>query len=126
MGYGIIPCGAGSNGSQYCALGQIELSHFLVKISPCCHLDSKGIVAQVDGIEIIGDDLLLELCLIRIRLVLYHKGYVPLLELTFIEGNSVLISALEYIVLDKLLGDGGASARIIAGDDSPYSPHYGS
>ena len=120
MGQGIEPGGVFGNGSQHRALGKVQLADLLSEIAAGGHLDAQGIVAQIDGVEIIRDDLFFHLGLVHSRLVFQHQGQIPLLEFSFIKGKAAFHASMEHVVLDQLLGDGRTAAGILSRQHAPH------
>ena len=93
-------------------LGERQIAHFFIKVASRRHLDAEGIRTEVDGVQILGDDTLLDFFLAESRLVLDLEGQVLLLELSDIALElSFVETAAEDIVLDQLLRDRRAAAR---------------
>lgn len=47
------------NGCQHRALGEGQVGDILIKIALGSYLDTQGIVAQVNGVQVVGDDQVL-------------------------------------------------------------------
>ena len=93
-------------------LGERQIAHFFIKVTSRRHLDAEGIRTEVDGVQILGDDTLLDFFLAESRLVLDLEGQVLLLELPDITLElSFVETSAEDIVLDQLLRDRRAAAR---------------
>ena len=103
-------------------LGERQITHFFIKVASRRHLDAEGIRAEVDGVQILGDDTLLDFFLAESRLVLDLEGQVLLLELPDITLElSFVETSAEDIVLDQLLRDRRAAARgVVIGNHAAH------
>ena len=56
IGNGIISGRIGSNRCKDGTFCKSEVRNFFIKIPPCGNLNSQGIAAQVNGVQIVGDN----------------------------------------------------------------------
>ena len=87
-------------------LGECQIAHFFIEVTSRRHLDAEGIRTEVDGIQILGEDTLLDFFLAESRLVLDFEREVLLLELPDIALElSFMQTTAEDIILNQLLRD---------------------
>ena len=87
-------------------LGERQITHFFIKVASRRHLDAEGIRTEVDGVQILGDDTLLDFFLAESRLILDFEGQILFLELPDIALELSLMQATaEDVILDQLLRD---------------------
>ena len=104
-GDGIELGGILGNAGYNCALRQGEILELLVEVALCGHLDTKSIAPEVDRVEVVGDDELF------VHRLFQLDGEILLLKLALqLRTEALLASAVEDIIFDKLLRDGGAAS----------------
>ena len=111
--HGAVGRGGFEQSHEYGGLVDVQLGGRLVEEGLRGGLDAEGIAAEVDGVEVHGENLLLGV------VVLQLDGHDPLTELG--EDGATAGVGLAHLVevLGQLLGDGGAAAGgAMASDDS--------
>ena len=87
--------------------GKGQSINLFIEVTSCSNLDSECVGTKVYGVQVLGDNALLKLFLRHVRLILKLEGQILLLKLTDILFKGTLIeTAAENIILDKLLGNG--------------------
>ena len=105
-----VGCGSFQQTHQHGGLVDCEVGGRLVKESLGGGLDAKGVAAEVNGVEVHGNNLLLGVVVLQLH------GHHPLLELRKHRAYSALMFAGKE-VLGQLLRDGTAAAAAAVASD---------
>ena len=118
-GNGIKTGGVFGDGGENRTFRERQIGDFFIEIPPCGHLNAQGIVAQVDGVEIVGDDDFFCFFLAHAGILFQLYGQILLLKLSFnARSPACLHTAGENIVFDQLLCNGASAAGIIVADET--------
>ena len=95
------------------AFGKIQIPYIFPEITSGSGLNAQRVLAQIDGIHIIFQDIVLA------HLLFQHDGQVLFLDFSFqFVGEASLAFACprgQHVILDELLGDGaGALGKVPA------------
>ena len=113
MGNRIITGRILGDGRDDGAFGKIQIPYVFSEITAGCSLNPQRILAQIDGVHIIFQDIVLA------HLLFEHDGQVLFLDfpLQFVSEAPFALACPrgQHIVLDELLGDGaGALGKVPA------------
>ena len=105
------------DGGENRTFGKGKIRYFFIKIPPCGHLYTQSIIAQVNGVEIIGNNDFFCFFLGHAGIFFQMYGKILLLELSFNTGSPAgFHTAGKDIVFDKLLCDGASATGIVVAD----------